>query len=126
MVVATRVRGLDGLNRRLAAMPMKIQNKVIRRTLRITGNKQKVRLKVGTPRRTGFSARQVRLTVQVSSRRAFAKIRYKGRAGVWMRMRDTGTKRQPARPFFDRALAGWPGQVTRDFQIALRQVVESQ
>ena len=126
MVVATtiRVKGFGALERKLAAMPRKIQNKVLRKTLRLTGNKQKVRLKAGTPRRTGFSARQVRLNVRVSSRRASAKLRYKGRVGVQMRWRDQGTVRQPARPFFDQALAGWPGQVTRDFQIALRQVVE--
>ncbi len=105
-------------------MPMRIQNKVLRKALRVTGNKQKVRLKEGTPRRTGFSVRQVRLNVRVSRGRASAKLRYKGRVGVQMRWRDRGTVRQPARPFFDRALAGWEGQVIRDFQIALRQVVE--
>ncbi len=120
-----RVRGLPELNRRLASFEPKIQNKVLRKALRATGNKQKKRLKAGTPKRTGFSVRQVRLSVRVSSRQASAKLKYKGRAGAWMRMRDTGTKRQPPRPFFDRALEGWEGQVTHDFEEALRQVVES-
>ncbi len=126
MAAATsiRVRGLDALDRKLASFEPKIQNKVLRKALRVTGNKQKKRLKAGTPRLTGFSVRQVRLSVRVSSRQASAKLKYKGRAGAWMRMRDTGTKRQPPRPFFDRALAGWEGQVTKDFQDALRQVVE--
>jgi HK97 gp10 family phage protein len=119
-----RVRGLDAVNRRIASWPPKIQNKVLRKALRLAGNKQKKRLKAGTPRQTGFSARQVRLKVQVSSKRATAKLGYKGRASAWMRMRDSGTVRQPARPYFDRALAGWEGQVERDFSEALRQVVE--
>ncbi len=120
-----QVKGLGALDRRLESLPTKIQNKVLRKALRVTGNKQKVRLKAGTPRRTGFSVKQVRLNVRVSSRRASAKLKYKGRVGAQMRWRDQGTVRQPARPFFDRALAGWEGQVTHDFQVALRQVVES-
>ncbi len=127
MAVAStiRVKGLDSLERRIASWPPKLQNKVIRKTLRVTGNKQKKRLKAGTPRRTGFSARQVKLRVTVSSRRgASAKLGYKGRTAATARMRDSGTVRQPARPFFDRALAGWERQVERDFSEALRQVVE--
>ncbi len=78
MVAATtiRVRGFGALDRRLGSMRMKIQNKVLRKALRVTGNKQKVRLKEGTPRRTGFSVRQVRLNVRVSRCRASAKLRY--------------------------------------------------
>ena len=105
-------------------MTPKIQNKVLRKALRVSGNKQKKRLKAGTPRLTGFSARQVRLSVRVSKLQASAKLKYKGRARAWMRMRDTGTKRQPPRPFFKQALMGWEGQVTKDFESALREAVD--
>ncbi len=120
-----RVRGLPELNRRLETLPTKIQNKVLRKALRAAGNVQKKRLKAGTPRLTGVGAKQVRLSVRVSSRRASAKLKYKFRASLYLKVLDQGGTRQPPRPYFDRALSGWPGQVTRDFQVALRQVVES-
>ncbi len=127
MAAATtiRVRGLDALERRLASMKPKIERKVLRTTLRKTGNKVKKKLKAGTPRRTGFSARKVRLQVKVNtSQGAFARVSYRGRTAGTMGMRERGTVRQPARPFFERATAGWEQETIRDFQDALRQVVE--
>ncbi len=127
MVAATtiRVRGLDALERRLASLPPKIERKVLRGALRKTGNKVKKKLKAGTPRRTGFAARKVRLQVKVNtSQGAFAKVSYRGRTAGIMGMRERGTVRQPARPFFERATAGWERETEHDFQEALKQVVE--
>ena len=120
-----RVRGLPALERKLAGMKPKIERKVLRGALRKTGNKVKKKLKAGTPRRTGFAARKVRLQVKVNtSQGAFAKISYRGRTSGIMGMRERGTVRQPARPFFERAIAGWERETERDFRDALRQAVE--
>ena len=127
MAVGTtiRVRGLPELERKLSSLKPKIERKLLRGALRKTGNKVKKKLRAGTPRRTGLSARRVRLQARVNaSQGAFAKISYRGRTSGIMGMRERGTVRQPARPFFERATAGWERETERDFRDALRQVVE--
>ncbi len=118
-----KLDGFSDLERYARGLPDKLNRRVIRKTLRRTGNKQKKRLKAGTPRRTGFSATKVNLNVRVRPLWASARLGYKGKPSFWLRLRDQGSKRQPARPFFDRALAGWEGQSMRDFQEELRRVL---
>ncbi len=118
-----KLDGFSDLERYARGLPDKLNRRVIRKTLRRTGNKQKKRLKAGTPRRTGAGAKQINLNVRVRPHFASAQLRYKFRASLYLKVFDQGGKRQPKRPFFERALAGWEGQSMRDFQEELRRVL---
>lgn len=113
------------LERLLNGLPPKIQRAVLRKQLRESGKKIARQLKAGTPRRTGLGARSVRVKVRSTERQAFAKISYRGRRAAVLGMRERGTRRQSARPFFQAATAGFKEEVLRDFSSSLREAVES-
>ena len=122
---AIRVEGLEALDRRLRELPPKIERKVLRTALLGTANKVATRLKAATPRRTGLTASRVRVVARVNALEgAFAKVSYRGRPAATIGMRERGTVRQPARPFFRQAISGWEQETIRDFQEALRGAVE--
>jgi len=115
------------VERLLSGLPPKIQRAVLRKQLRATANKIARRLKAGTPvgeTRGGQRAAKV-LTVRSTNTQAFAKIGYKGRPAAYLGMRERGTRRQPARPFFEAATSGWKDDGARDFSDSLKQAVES-
>ncbi len=116
--------GFDRLERRLAALPAKIERSVFRKTLRATGTKIARKMKAGTPRITGSARRSVKVKVRVRRGGAYASIRYTKRPAAQMRWREHGTRRQPARPFFRQAVGDWTGPAVRDFSRNLKQAVE--
>jgi len=123
--VSIKIEGMDRLQRRLSGMPKRIQNKCLRKALRSAANKGKARLKPPTPLRLGAAQRALGVSVRVSGAQAFAKVRYKGKPGFYMRLYDQGSSRQPARPFFTAALTGYEREVQQDFSTALRDAVET-
>lgn len=115
------------VERLLSGLPPKIQRGVLRKQLRASGNKIARKLKAGTPTgatKRGQKAAKV-LKVTSTNTEAFAKIGYKGRPGAYLGMRERGTRRQPARPFFDQAVSGWEEETKRDFMESLKHAVES-
>ena len=115
------------VERLLSGLPPKIQRALLRKQLRASANKIARRLKAGTPvgaTRRGQKAAKVK-TVRSTNTEAFAKIGYRGRPAAYLGMRQRGTRRQPARPFFEQAVSGWEDEVKRDFSESLKRAVES-
>ena len=122
--IDVQLRGADALQRRIDALPAKIERSVFRKALRSTGNKIARRLRAGTPRgETGLSKRMVKVKVKSTNTEAFARIAYRGRRAAIMGMYERGTVRQIARPFFDQATSGWEREARRDFEVALERAV---
>lgn len=116
------------LDRRLSALPKKIENACLRKALRSTSAKVAKRLKAGTPRGpTGEAVRRVKVQVRVRRGGAYATIKYKDRPALYMHLREYGGRggHQPARPFFLDAVRGYDRDVTSDFSRALKDAVES-
>ena len=114
------------VERVLSGLPPKIQRAVLRKQLRASANKVARRLKAGTPRLSGVGQKAAKVkTVRSTNTEAFAKIGYKGRPAAYLGMRQRGTRRQPARPFFEQAVSGWEDEVKRDFSESLKRAVES-
>ncbi len=121
--ITVRLDGFSDVERYAQKLPDKLNRRVIRKALRRTGNKQKKRLKAGTPRRTGAGAKQVNLNVRVRPLWASARLGYKFRASLYLKILDQGSKRQPPRSFFEQAVAGWEEQSMRDFSEELGRVL---
>lgn len=115
------------VDRLLKGLPPKIQRAVLRKQLRASANKVARRLKAGTPvGETGRGRKAAKVKqVRSTNTQAFARIGYKGRPAAYLGMRQRGTRRQPARPFFEEAVRGWESEVKRDFSESLKQAVES-
>lgn len=132
--VEVKIEGLTALQKRLDALPGKVQRRAIRKPLRATAKKIKERLVRGTPRRSApmhasavglkHAYQTVKINVRVTQRTAYARVRYKGRAELYMRLYEFGGKRQPARSFFRGALGGFEGEASRDFIEGLKAAVE--
>lgn len=128
--ISVTLVGFDALERRLEAMPLKIQDKLYRKALRSAAGKVAKRLKAGTPKDTGMARRNVKTKISVKTKKgvAWARIQYKGKPSFYLRVYEHGalkSGRQPARPFFDRAIGNFEAEVSRDFANGLRQAVES-
>jgi HK97 gp10 family phage protein len=124
--VEFRVTGLGSLERRLKAMPGKIERACLRKALRNSANKVARRLKAATPRGLGAAQRSVGVRVRVNARQgAYAVIKYRRRPAAYMGMRERGTRRQPARPFFRQAVSGWEQETIADLRAGLKAAVES-
>jgi len=130
--LAVDIRGFKELDRRLAALPKRIENACFRKALRSSATKVAKRLKAGTPTlsvaattsRRGDARRSVKVRVRVRRGGAWATVKYTKRPAAYMGMYERGTRRQIARPFFGRA-TGDLNEVTADFKAALRSAVES-
>ena len=121
---AIQLIGFDKLERRLAALPAKIERSVFRKTLRATGTKIARRVKSGTPRDMGAGRRSVKVKVKVRRGGAYARIGYTKKPGFYLGLRERGSRRQTAKPFFDQAVGPWRNEATRDFGEALERAVE--
>lgn len=126
MVAAFTIQltGFDRLERRLAALPAKIERSVFRKTLRATGTKIARRMKAGTPRDTGAGKRSVKVRVRVRRGGAWARIGYTRKPAFYLRLRERGSVRQQPKPFFRQAVGPWLEETTRDFDKALERAVE--
>ena len=114
------------VDRLLSGLPPKIQRAVLGQPLRASANKVARRLKAGTPRDRGVGQRAAKVKqVRSTNTEAFAKVGYKGSPAAYLGMRERGTRRQPSRPFFQAAVAGWEDEVKRDFSESLKRAVES-
>jgi len=114
------------VERLLSGLPPKIQRGLLRKQLRLSATKVARRLRAGTPRLTGKGQRAAKvLKVSATNTQAFAKIGYKGRPAAYLGMRQRGTRHQPARPFFEQAVAGFEDEIVRDFSTSLKHTVES-
>jgi HK97 gp10 family phage protein len=123
--LSVQLKGFEELDRRLAGMSARIQNRVLRRALRVTANRFRDRLRGGTPVDQGKARRAVNVKVKVSGKAAYAAVRYKGRPQMYMRIRDRGSRRQPARPFFEQTMGNWRAEAVHDFSVAVREAVET-
>jgi HK97 gp10 family phage protein len=131
--IEVKLEGLAQLQKRLDELPGKIQRRAIRKPLRATATKIARSVKAGTPRRTGLAAKHVKTTVRVSAKEAWARVGYKGGhqgTARIMRFYEFGTKRkgggirQPARPFFARAVGHWQTDAKQAFSDSLKAAVE--
>ena len=125
-LIVIRLEGIDELEQRLRAMPDKIVRSVFRKALRSTANKTKRRLKRGTPKRTGEAGRSIKVKVRIGNSVAWARVQYKGKPAFYMRLYELGavnSGRQPARPFFNRAIGDWRKQAEDDLAKALERAV---
>lgn len=118
------LQGHRELVRRIDALPPKIQRRVLRTALRATMTKIARPLRAGTPRGLGTGRKAVKVTAKVSGMGAYGKVSYKGRPAAYLGMRERGTRRQPARPFFVHATAGWRETVISDLSEAMRRSLE--
>ena len=121
---AIQLIGFDKLERRLAALPAKIERSVFRKTLRATGTKIARRMKSGTPRDLGAGRRSVKVKVKVRRGGAYARIGYTKKPSFYLRLRERGSRRQSAKPFFRQAVGPWQEEVIRDFSKALERALE--
>lgn len=127
MAVDIQLRGFDQLERRLRALPDKIERGVMRKTLRASANKVRRRLAAGTPVFSGAAKRSVKVKkVRSSNNVAYAVIGYSRRSLLTTRMRERGGRqgKQPARPFFEAAVSGFQDEVMADFRESLKAAVE--
>jgi HK97 gp10 family phage protein len=122
--VTFTLHGFDDLNRRFRGYPPKLKRRAMRVPLTSVTNKTATKLKRGTPRRTGEAQRRVWKRVSVTDTRAFGIVKYRGRRAGIMGMRERGTVRQPGRPFFLAAVAGWQQDAQREFTAGIKAVIE--
>jgi HK97 gp10 family phage protein len=123
--LSVKIIGLDKWERRLKGLPAKIENKCLRKALRVTANKAKARIKPATPTLTGAARRSLKVSVRVGRGRALAKVAYKGKPSFYMRLYDQGSKRQRARPYYKAATAGLQAEMETEFLTALKEAVEA-
>ena len=118
--------GIEKLQKRLDALPGKIQRRAIRKPLRATATKIARTLKAGTPRRSGLGKKSVKITVRVKPTSAWARVKYKGRPAGYLHVYEFGSTKhkQPARPFFERAVGNWQTEAKSAFADSLRAAVE--
>jgi HK97 gp10 family phage protein len=128
--VEFQLKGFDQLERRLKALPDKIERKVMRTALRSTANKVKRRLAAGTPRgdpKPLNAYQRVKVSVKSTQKVATARISYKGRGTAHiMRIYERGSRRQPSRPFFQAAIAGYEQEAMQELRQALADAVEKE
>lgn len=129
--IEIRLDGIEKLQKRLDALPGKIQRRAIRKPLRATATKIARRLAAGTPRgdpKPLNAYQRVKIIVRSTDKEAWAKVRYKGRTGQLMRFYERGVNsrrhHQPARPFFVQAVGNWQEQAKAAFAESLRAAVE--
>ena len=123
--VSIRLEGFESLEKRLKAMPARIERACYRKALRSTATKISRRLKAITKQGlTGDAKRAVRVKVRVRHGGAWASVDYKAKPAFYMRLYETGSKRQAARPFFASAIAGYEREVSAEFTEALKLAVE--
>lgn len=118
------VRGIRELERRLDAVPPRIQNKVLRSALRKTTTRLKRELRRATVRDSGEARRQIKTKVRVGKRGAWGRVGYVAKPAFYMRLREVGSVRQPARPFFEQAVRGWEDMARDEFAQRLKEAVE--
>ncbi|HZP94291.1 MAG TPA: HK97-gp10 family putative phage morphogenesis protein [Burkholderiales bacterium] len=123
-MIEVQLEGIDRLQRRLDALPGKLQRRAMRRPLRATATKIARRLKPATPRRTGRAQRAVKVTVRSTARSAWAKVSYKGRPGFYLRIYEFGDRRQRPNPFFAQAIGEYIPEAKREFIDGLKAAVE--
>lgn len=122
--VTFQVRGLDALQRRLDAIPPRIQNKVYRAALRKAVRSLARQLKADTPRTSGATRRSIKQKVRASKRGAWGRVGYTTRSAFTIRIYEYGSRRQPARPFFRQAAEGYRDEAMDTLGAALQDAVE--
>lgn len=139
--VSFKLVGFSALERRLKAMPKRIENACFRKALRTAVTKLAKKMRAGTPvGATGRAKKSVKVKVRVRGKRAYAQAKYTrlgwtgefhGTKGtkdpgppLYMRIYDQGGSRQPARPYMAAALGNWRAESQADFLQALRAAVE--
>lgn len=122
-MIRLELQGFEQFRRRLSALPPKIERRVFRKALRRISTKIARRMRSGTPRGpTGMGRKSVKVKVRVRSGRnggAYVRIGYTKKPAFYLRLREVGSKRQPARPFFDAAISGWEPLALKDIGDAL-------
>ncbi len=122
--VSIQLIGFDKLNRRLSALRPKIERQVFRKTLRGTLTKIGRKMKAGTPKLSGAGARSVKVKVRVRRGGAWGTVGPRGKPKFYLRLREFGSSRQTAKPFFRQSIGDWSGDAVRDFSASLKNAVE--
>ena len=126
--IEIRLDGIEKLQRRLDALPGKIQRRAIRKPLRATATKVGRSLRSGTPRRTGAGKKAVKITVRVKPKSAWARVKYRGRPAGYLHVYQFGATarrhHQAARPFFVQAVGNWQTDAKAPFAASLKAAVE--
>ena len=128
-MIRLELQGFEQFRRRLAALPSKIERRVFRKSLRRVGTKISRRMKKGTPKVTGATRKSVKVKVRVRSGRnggAYVRIGYTKRPTFTIRLREVGSKRQPARPFFEAAISGWEALAKKDIGDGLEAALKKE
>lgn len=122
-VLSIQLKGFEELAGRMRGFPAKVERSVFRKSLRSTGTKISRRLKSGTPRVMGDAKRSVKVKVRVRRGGAYARIGYTKKPSMYMRIREHGSVRQPARPFFRQAVGSWEREASSEFLTALQREI---
>jgi len=123
-VITVELEGVEQLTQRLEALPGKIRRRAMRKPLRATATKIARRLKSGTPRLSGFGQRSVKIKVVSRDTKAWASVKYKGKPAFYLRLYESGSRRQPPRSFFASAVGDYIPDAQREFLDGLKAAVE--